>query len=96
MGWGYGVNALGREIGYNVAALCDESSCKAEIDRGLSSVCGGMHDGGDYGCGGYFCGDHLYYRRVRRAMLCEMCVVGSKKGLPFIRRLLVYESRATK
>jgi hypothetical protein len=24
-------------------------------------VCGGMHDGGEHGCGGYFCAGHLSY-----------------------------------
>ncbi len=60
MGWGSGKNAQGREVGYSVEAVCDLDGCSAEIDRGLAYVCGGMHDGGEDGCGGYFCGEHRF------------------------------------
>ena len=58
MGWGYGINAEGREVGYSIEAECDYPDCHAKIDRGLSYVCGGMHDGGEWGCGKYFCSKH--------------------------------------
>jgi len=61
MGWAYGVNQEGREVGYGVGATCDTAGCDAEIDRGLAYVCGGMHDGDEHGCGRYFCGEHLSY-----------------------------------
>lgn len=61
MGWAYGRNGEGREIGYGVEAQCDEPGCDAQIDRGLAYVCGAMHDGGEYGCGRYFCASHLTY-----------------------------------
>ena len=61
MGWGYcGEDQDGRPMGYTVEATCDEESCKTDIDRGLAYVCGGMHEGGEYGCGGYFCYTHLH------------------------------------
>lgn len=60
MGWSYGTNAQGREVGYGVEAECDHPDCHEEIDRGLAYVCGGMHDGGEDGCGGYFCGSHRF------------------------------------
>jgi hypothetical protein len=60
MGWATGVNQKGRDVGYGVEATCDLEGCEEQIDRGLAFVCGGMHDGGDFGCGGYFCGKHLF------------------------------------
>lgn len=54
MGWAYGLNSEGREVGYTITATCDEEGCHKAIDRGLAYVCGDMHDGGDYGCGKYF------------------------------------------
>lgn len=54
--WGQYIDA-----GYGVEDTCWEPGCTAEIDRGLSYLCG-QHPGGDeYGCGGYFCSEHLYY-----------------------------------
>lgn len=63
MGWAYGIDDNGREIGYSVAATCDQDGCDAQIDRGLAYRCGELHCEADDtmpGCGGYFCGDHLY------------------------------------
>lgn len=60
VGWSYcGEDDLGRPIGYSIEAVCDFPGCEAEIDRGLSYCCGGMHGGGDDGCGRYFCPEHL-------------------------------------
>lgn len=61
MGWGSGVNNACREVGYLVDATCDQPGCDTDIDRGLAYCCGGMHDGGEHGCGGYFCPEHLGY-----------------------------------
>ena len=69
MGWSYGHNAEGREVGYSVDAVCDEEGCDAKIDRGVANCCGGMHDGGDHGCGGYFCSDHLWLSAPQRTCL---------------------------
>lgn len=72
MGWAYcGKDELGRYIGYGVIATCDEMNCKKEIDRGLGCVCGDMHGGGDYGCGKYFCGQHLF---LGPEQLCKKCL----------------------
>lgn len=48
------------EAGYGVEAVCEEDGCTEKIDRGLGCLCGGMPGGDEYGCGGYFCGQHLY------------------------------------
>jgi hypothetical protein len=41
MGWSYGVNAAGREVGYSVPATCDHAGCETKINRGLGHACGG-------------------------------------------------------
>jgi hypothetical protein len=59
MGWSLGWDEKWkRDIGYGVPAFCDHPECTAEIDRGLSFVCGGEPFGGDRGCGLYFCDKH--------------------------------------
>ncbi|MDB4928306.1 MAG: hypothetical protein JWM10_790 [Myxococcaceae bacterium] len=73
MGWaGPMPNAKGRMVGYAVAATCDTEGCGEKIDRGLGYVCGDMHDGGEHGCGDYFCGQHLYYGGC--SPLCGPCL----------------------
>lgn len=73
MGWGHcGTDGLGREIGYAIPATCDEPGCDTPIDRGLSFVCGGMHGGGEAGCGRYFCGKHLFCVGGE-GQLCKAC-----------------------
>lgn len=60
MSWSIGFDSnWQRDIGYGVPAYCDHPRCTAEIDRGLSYVCGGEAYGGDKGCGLYFCEAHL-------------------------------------
>lgn len=61
MGWAYGANVDGREIGYGVEATCDKQGCEEEIDRGLAYACGGTHDADEVSCGRYFCSSHLMY-----------------------------------
>lgn len=74
MGWGTGTNAQGRDVGYMVDAVCDADGCDKQINRGLAYVCGGMHDGGEYGCGNYFCDQHLLFSNCPdSAMLCQAC-----------------------
>jgi len=80
MGWGYGQNEQGREIGYNVIATCDHPGCTAEIDRGVFYVCGGDHGGGEFGCGGYFCSDHQ--RLPNDVFLCFACAAEYEKNHP--------------
>lgn len=73
MGWGYGHNAAGREVGYAVAATCDEPGCHNMISRGLAYCCGNEHGGGERGCGKYFCCEHLFYG-IGGVQLCGRCV----------------------
>lgn len=82
MGWGYGINNEGREIGYGVKATCDEDGCEEDIDRGVSYVCGGEHDGGEDGCGGYFCESHLFHAMPPdgRRQLCNACFDAKHEG----------------
>lgn len=63
MGWGNcGWNdAIKKEMGYAHEGICAHPGCEKKIDHGLSYVCGGMHQGGQYGCGDYFCTKHLAY-----------------------------------
>lgn len=72
MGWSIGTGAYGRDIGYGVPAECDKPGCPEQIDRGLSFCCGGYLT--DYGCGLYFCGEHLSYRTPRGSdRMVELC-----------------------
>jgi hypothetical protein len=79
VGWAIGYETRrDRYIGYSVPAPCDYPKCDKEIDRGLSFVCGSDPHGGEYGCGLYFCEDHMRYRTPRysdRAIqLCPRCI----------------------
>lgn len=73
MSWAIGFDSnWDRDIGYGVPAWCDHPDCTAEIDRGLSHVCGaGKPYGGDDGCGLYFCSSHLFGLGY-----CERCSDG--------------------
>ena len=61
MGYAYYMLADGREAGYGVPDVCNEEGCDEPIDRGLAYLCGESPGGDEYGCGGYFCGAHLFY-----------------------------------
>lgn len=62
MGWEFGVDANGREVGYGVEATCDLGGCDYKIDRGVGYRCGGDSASPDEsGCGGFFCDEHLSY-----------------------------------
>jgi hypothetical protein len=61
MGWGYGIDGNGREVGYNMEATCDFPGCEAEIDRGMDYRCGPLGCETNSlvpGCGGFFCHAH--------------------------------------
>mgnify|MGYP000106075253 CR=1 FL=1 len=59
MSWSVGFSDKhSRDVGYGVPCICEHPDCDSEIDRGLSYVCGDMHDGGESGCGLYFCSEH--------------------------------------
>lgn len=75
MGWSIGYdNNWRRDIGYGVPAECDHPKCHAEIDRGLSYVCGGEPYGGNDGCGLYFCNEHR---------CCDLCARCRNRKPPF-------------
>jgi hypothetical protein len=72
MGWAFGLNHRGEEIGYGVEAFCMAVGCEAEIDKGLAFCCGGLQGvEGFYGCGAYFCDHHLFFGHNEQ--LCEAC-----------------------
>ncbi|AWT42574.1 MULTISPECIES: hypothetical protein [Streptomyces] len=48
------------QAGYSVEVVCEEDGCDEKIDRGLAHLCGAQPGGDEYGCGGYYCGHHLY------------------------------------
>ena len=77
MGWSIGYDSTwNRDIGYGVPCQCDQPGCTAEIDRGLSYVCGSDPRGGEHGCGLYFCSSHLYLAETedgRSVQNCERC-----------------------
>lgn len=87
MGWAVGSDR-GRDIGYGVPAVCDHPHCTKEIDRGLSYVCGSEPYGGQFGCGLFFCGDHLDFRDIddskkSSVQLCQRCL---EKKTPFDKK----------
>jgi len=79
MGWSLGYDTKWhRDIGYGVPAYCDAPKCNAEIDRGLSFVCGAEEPcGGENGCGLYFCSAHKYFHHFRDGTIgffCKRCI----------------------
>lgn len=79
MGWSIGYDSnWERDVGYGVPAFCDQPKCDKDIDRGLANVCGGDVYGGEYGCGLFFCGEHMYMGRKPRysdryIQMCQRC-----------------------
>lgn len=73
MGWVHcGFNAThNKEMGYGVEGICSHPGCTTKIDHGLSFVCGGMHEGGEHGCGNYFCSQHLFSHLCDES--CALC-----------------------
>ncbi|MDX3027495.1 hypothetical protein [Streptomyces scabiei] len=59
------------EAGYTVEAVCEEDGCTEPIDRGLAHLCGATPGGDEYGCGGYYCGNHLYGGAGPAQSLCS-------------------------
>jgi hypothetical protein len=100
MSWSIGYDEnWKRDIGYGVPATCDHPGCGAEIDRGLSYVCGGEPYGGEHGCGLYFCADHLLLSMDGDAsQVCDRCHDGDTPFEPtpdraeWIRHKLTHES----
>ena len=76
MGWmNCGTDSEGRLIGYGHEGTCDHLGCDAEIDRGLSYACGGMHGEDGVSCEKYFCLHHLVVVEVdgRTISVCQEC-----------------------
>lgn len=77
MGYAYYELYDGREAGYEVAATCDEPGCAEEIYRGLSFLCGESPAiyaaEPEFGCGKYFCFEHLYYPDSAANQACCAC-----------------------
>lgn len=94
MGWAFGENSEGREVGYGVKATCDKEGCDTQIDRGIEYVCGEMHDGGEYGCGQYFCGTHLSMGFGLPEQLCGDCEARFEKEHPEVMAAVQAEADA--
>lgn len=93
MGWANcGENSTtGEQMGYAHVGICHDPDCPEKIDHGLSYVCGGdhyqgaggrrafasMHEGGEHGCGYYFCTEHLKWPQ-----LCKECVIFYEAEFP--------------
>ncbi len=88
MGWAYGIHKSDRfgerEIGYGVEAECDEPGCTTMIDRGLAYRCGGQDMSNPYGCGDFYCSDHLFVTE-RRPERCRRCCRYSKRKVAEIQ-----------
>ena len=68
------------EAGYDVAATCEQDGCKADIDRGLARLCGQQPGGDEHGCGGYYCGGHLYMGPAEgTGDLCGSCIAAYER-----------------
>lgn len=76
----YTVTRRGEEIeaGYAIEDTCNEKGCAATIDRGLDYLCGELPGGGENGCGGYFCGEHLF--RSDPDGRCARCLAAEEKA----------------
>lgn len=74
MGYGTYERDDGRMGGYNVEAVCDAAGCDAQIDRGMSYLCGRGPSEEEWTCGDCFCTDHLHHSRTNDAgQLCSEC-----------------------
>ena len=68
------------EAGYDVTTTCEKTGCRASIDRGLAHLCGETPGGDEHGCGGYYCGQHLYMSGSDRVGdLCGECIATYKR-----------------
>jgi hypothetical protein len=74
VGYAFGHNNNGREIGYGVEATCDWPGCEEAIDRSIGNCCGGIDGIGNAGmdgeayCGDFFCEKHMSFD------VCLKCV----------------------
>ncbi|MFE2164871.1 hypothetical protein ACFXB3_07325 [Streptomyces sp. NPDC059447] len=71
------------KAGYGVAATCEQEGCDEKIDRGLGCLCGATPGGDEHGCGGYYCGHHLYMSLDEQVGdLCGECVAAYRRKHP--------------
>ncbi len=65
------------EAGYGVADVCNLAACAVAIDRGLGYLCGRDPGGDEFGCGHYFCAEHLLCVEVgdESVQVCEPCSI---------------------
>jgi hypothetical protein len=61
------------QAGYGIETVCEKDGCNEKIDRGLAFLCGETPGGDENGCGGYFCGQHLYGGIGPAEGLCGRC-----------------------
>lgn len=81
---GYSIYQIGgRDCGYEVPCLCESPKCTKVIDRGLAFVCGDSPGGNEYGCGLYFCGEHMYFRTYRDGETHQNCYRCSNYKPPY-------------
>ena len=78
MSWEIGYDSnWNRDVGYGVPSVCDHPECNEEIHRGLSYICGEDPMGRDYGCGLYFCSEHLFLIYIEEdekiVQVCQLC-----------------------
>jgi hypothetical protein len=74
MSWSIGYDEnWKRDIGYGVPAYCDHPGCNNKIHRGISYVCGHDIYGGEWGCGLFFCSQHLSHSNAGTNQCCERC-----------------------
>ena len=68
------------EAGYGVSDVCNADDCAKNIDRGLDFLCGAQPGGDEYGCGGYFCDEHLILSFIEdMPQRCDACYQRGEK-----------------
>lgn len=79
MGWAYGVDENGKEVGYSVEAKCDHLGCSTMIFRDVDAACGGMHGKTEVGCTGHFCAQHFNFHEDQQGHMISVCQACASK-----------------
>jgi hypothetical protein len=67
-------NKWKRKVGRGIPGYCDYPACGKDVTRDLEHVCGSMPFGGSWGCGLFFCPEHLAPGTDDSVIaLCERC-----------------------
>ncbi|MFK8844695.1 hypothetical protein [Streptomyces sp. Ac-502] len=61
------------EAGYAVEALCDWPGCPETVSRGMDALCGLTPGGDEFGCGKWFCNEHLVMAPDGAGYRCPGC-----------------------